>query len=132
MVLQALRNLGGGAIDALKGALGIHSPSRYAIEFGQNLTETFSGTVEDGSSDTNAAIESMAEPPDMPSFEGSKPRASGESRGSSSNTKLDLSGATFVFNGVSGAEDAEGRFGALLTRLIEGDVTQLGGEVPAT
>ena len=132
MVLQALRNLGGGAINALKDSLGIHSPSRFALEFGRNITETFSGKIEDGSGDAQSAMESLAEPPDMPSFEGSKTRANGESRGSSSSAKLDLSGSTFVFNGVSGAEDAEGRFGALLTRLIEGDVTQLGGEVPAT
>jgi len=45
---------------------------------------------------------------------------------------LDLSGATFVFQGVAGAEDAEERFGALLTRLLEGDVAQLGGAEAAS
>ena len=131
MVLDALRNLGGGAINALKGALGIHSPSKFAIEFGKNITETFSGTIEDGSGDSNAAMETMAEPPDMPSFEGSRAQSAKQSSGASSGSSVSVVGP-FNFYGVAGAEDAESRFSAMFTRILEGDVTQLGGEVPAT
>lgn len=131
MVMQALRNLGGSAINALKGALGIHSPSKYALEFGQNITETFSGTVEDGSGDATAAMESMAEPPDMPSFESARASAKSQSSQASAGRSVTVTGP-FNFYGVAGAEDAENRFAAMFTRILEGDVTQLGGEtVPA-
>ena len=44
-------------------------------------------------------------------------------------TSLDLHGATFNFYGVKDAEDAERSFGEMLTRLLEGDASQLGAEV---
>lgn len=130
MVLQALRNLGGGAINALKDSLGIHSPSRFALEFGRNITETFSGKIEDGSGDAQSAMESLAEPPDMPSFEGARTTTS-QSVQASTGRSVTVTGP-FNFYGVAGAEDSENRFSAMFTRILEGDVTQLGGEVQAT
>lgn len=130
MVLDALRSLGSGAINALKGALGIHSPSKYAIEMGANLTSTMADTVEKGTPDVKTAMASMVDPPDAPSIQSEAKGAAG-SGGSSSSKSVSVSGNTFSFYGVKDADDAESRFGALLTRIIEGDVTSLGGEVPA-
>jgi hypothetical protein len=42
-----------------------------------------------------------------------------------------MHGAIFNFYGVEGSEDSERRFGELMTHLLEGDITQLGGGAPA-
>jgi hypothetical protein len=41
---------------------------------------------------------------------------------------VSLSGVTFNFYGVQGAEDAEAKFRETLTRVLEGDAIALGGE----
>ncbi len=46
--------------------------------------------------------------------------------GGGSSASVNLAGATFIFNGVQGAEDSERRFEELLTRAIEGDAAKLG------
>lgn len=126
MVFSALQNLGSGAMNALKSALGIASPSKYALAFGSNVTTTFTDSIESGTSDAQTAMEAMVTPPDAPTV------SAKTEPGSTSNSKsMSFSGNTFIFNGVEGAEDAEARFESVLTRLIEGDVTMLGGEVPA-
>lgn len=130
MVLAALQNLGAGAMNALKSALGIASPSKFALEFGQNVTGTFADTVESGADETNAALESMAEPPDMPSNLSSQAASGRQAASSQSTSSVSITGP-FNFYGVQGAEDAESRFEAMLTRALEGDVLALGGEVPA-
>jgi hypothetical protein len=117
-VYESIKGVVGGAIDAAKAMLGIASPSKVFAEIGMNTGEGMAQGVEGATSGVQGALESMVAPteaPDASSFSGGKGGAS-----------LNLAGASFVFNGVEGAEDAEARFGALLTRLLEGDAAQLG------
>ncbi len=121
-VVGAITGVVGGAIDAAKGLLGIASPSKVFADIGMNTGEGFTGGVEDTTSTAQGALETMVAPPDASAVAG--PVAT-----SKSGTSTNLSGATFNFYGVEGAEDAEARFGALLTRLLEGDASQLGSGV---
>lgn len=128
-VFDALKNLGSGAMGALKSALGIASPSKVAIALMTNVTETSAATIDKGASSVQSAMESMVEPTDMPRVDqdapgGKRPVASA----GTSSKGLVLSG-TYNFYGVKDASDAEAKFSAMLTRLLEGDVLSLGGEV---
>lgn len=128
MVVAAMAGLGSSAIGALKSALGIASPSKYAIAMMTNVTDTSADTLEKGTPGVQSAMESMVEPPDMPSAQAIK--SGKQESGSSSSKSLVLSG-TYNFYGIKDAADAESKFSAMLTRLIEGDALQMGGEVPA-
>lgn len=125
-VLSSITGVVGGAIDAAKGLLGIASPSKVFAEIGANTAEGMAGGVEASTSAVQGSLESMVSPPEAQASGGEAAAATGGGGGG-----LNLSGATFVFNGVEGAEDAEAKFGALLTRLLEGDAAGLGAEVPA-
>jgi hypothetical protein len=118
-VLKALSGVVGGAIDSAKKLLGIASPSKVFAEIGAHTAEGMAVGVEGGTSGVQGSLESLVAPP------APQAQASGGS-GSPS-----LGGATFIFNGVAGAEDAVAKFEELLTRFAEGDVAQLGGAVPA-
>lgn len=61
-VVAAMTSLGNAAKDALKRALGIASPSKVAVEAAQNVTRSFSDTVEDGTGATRAAFNGMVDP----------------------------------------------------------------------
>jgi len=126
MVFSALQNLGSGAMNALKSALGIASPSKYALAFGSNVTTTFTDSIESGTSDAQTAMEAMVTPPDAPTVS-----ANAEAGKTSNSKSVSISGNTFAFYGVQGVEDVESRIESVFTRLLEGDVTMLGGEVPA-
>jgi phage-related protein len=117
-VAKAIVGVASGAIDAAKSVLGIASPSKVFAEIGAHTAEGMAGGVEGGSAGVQSALEGMVAPP---------PAEAAASSPSSSGAGVNLAGATFNFYGVEGAEDAEGRIGALLTRLLEGDVAQLGG-----
>lgn len=121
-VLAALGGIVTSAVDTAKKKLGIASPSKVFAEIGAQTAEGMAGGVEGGTGQVTSALEQMTAPP----------AASGElaAGGGGGGGAVDLSGATFNFYGVEGAEDAESRFGALLTRLLEGDVAQLGEGVP--
>jgi hypothetical protein len=80
--------------------------------------------VESSSGGVRAALDGMAAPP------ASSPGGAGAGA-SGSGRSLNLSGATFTFNGVKDAETAEARFGEVLMRLLEGDAAQLGAMVPS-
>lgn len=128
VVLNALRGVVTDAIAAAKSLLGIKSPSRVFAGIGENTAEGFAQGVEEGQGEAQTALERLVAPP---SGERAGRAQSPVGAGGRTST-LDLSGATFVFQGVAGAEDAEERFGALLTRLLEGDVAQLGGAEAAS
>lgn len=115
-VLSALGGIVTSAIDSAKHLLGIASPSKVFAEIGQNTGEGMAQGVEGATPSVSSALETMVSPPDA---------SGGESSGHGG-ASANLSGATFNFYGVEGAEDAEARFGALLTRLLEGDASQLG------
>lgn len=123
-VLSAITGVVGGAIEGAKKLLGIASPSKVFAEIGADTGAGMAGGVEASTGAVQGSLESMVAPPEA------QPTAS-PATAAKSGSSVNLAGATFIFQGVEGAEDAEGRFGALLTRLIEGDVAQLGSEVPA-
>jgi hypothetical protein len=141
-VVQAVSGAVTGAIDTAKGLLGIHSPSKVFAGIGENTGEGFAVGVDGATADAQSAMAALVEPPELAdsplaqqgaaavstvatqaSAQAQPTQASG-----ASGTSLDLKGATFNFYGVEGADNAESRFGELLTRLLEGDATQLGGE----
>jgi hypothetical protein len=119
-VLKAITGVVSSAIDGAKSLLGIASPSKVFAEIGMHTAEGMAVGVEDGTSSTQGALENLVAPPAAPA------QASGGSGSAPS-----LAGATFIFQGVQGAEDAVARFEELLTRFAEGDLAQLGGAVPA-
>ncbi len=123
IVFDALRNLGTGAMGALKSALGIASPSRFAAEYAANVTTTFSDTTEEGAPDAHAALASLAEPPDMP-------RRDPAQRAGSSAASVTHGGDTYhvTINAPTGdAQDIRAAFEAWYNALIEGDAQQLAG-----
>lgn len=140
-LLDAIGNVVGGAIDHAKKLLGIASPSKVFAEIGDNTVAGFTGAVEAGNDNAQAAISGMVDPapaqasandngayaapraaPAGAAAAGSSAPAGGAKGGSS----IDLSGSTFVFNGVKDAEDAEAMFREMLTTVLEGDAAQLG------
>jgi len=131
-VVGAITGVVGGAINAAKGLLGISSPSKVFTEIGVNTGEGFAGGVDDTATEAQTAMSAMVEPPPVPVMPSAMASvapavstpdvATSESAGSS----IDLSGVVFNFYGVEGAEQAEVRFSELLTRMLEGDVAQLG------
>lgn len=131
-ILQALIAPIQGGISAVKSLLGIASPSKVFAGIGENTAAGFEAGVDDGAGAAQTALESMVEPPDpMPA---PAARAGGKASGKASagsSSSINLAGAVFNFYGVEGSEDSERRFGDLLLRIVEGDVDQLGGAVPA-
>jgi len=119
-VVAAAVGVASSAISAVEKVLKIGSPSKVFHEIGGYTAEGFAGGVEAGSDSAQTALETMVSPPDVASP--APARAAGPS--------INLAGASFTFNGVENAEQAEGRFAALLTRIVEGDALQLGA-VPA-
>lgn len=116
-VVAALGDVVSNAIGSAKKLLKIASPSKVFEEIGGYTGEGFAQGVEGTTSTTQSALEGMVAPP--------APAAVATGASSGGGGGLNLSGATFNFYGVEGAEDAEGRFGELLTRLLEGDAAQL-------
>lgn len=141
-VINAVSGAVTGAIDTAKSLLGVHSPSKVFAGIGENTGEGFALGVTDASGDAQSAMAALVEPPDLPAsplaqqgglmpapqaqaLTQAAPQAASAGAGSS----VDFKGAIFNFYGVEGADDAEARFGTLLTRVLEGDAIQLGGEV---
>lgn len=121
-----------GGINAVKSLLGIHSPSKVFEAIGANTAAGFEGGVDDGAAGAQTALESMVEPPDpMPAAAAKAGAKAGGKAGAGAGAGFNITGNTFIFQGVQGAEDSEVRFGDLLTRFVEGDVDQLGGAEPA-
>lgn len=128
---DAVRTAVTGAINAAKEVLGIASPSKVFAEIGVNTVAGFTGAVDAGAEDVQGSMASLVtpDPVALPVTGANAQGGGGSSRGSAA---IDLSGATFVFNGVPGAEQARDMFSEMFTRLLEGDADSLGGaEVPA-
>ncbi len=120
-IFKAMTGAVSGAIDGAKKLLGIASPSKVFAEIGMNTAEGMAGGVDDHAGKVQGSLEDMVSPPDAKG--GASPSAKG-------GAGMSLSGNTFIFQGVEGMEDAEARFAGLLTRILEGDVAQLGTAVP--
>jgi hypothetical protein len=127
-VWEALKGVVMNAVNGVKSLLGIHSPSKVFADIGAQTGAGMEIGVERSSGGVQNAMETMAAPPTVGTAKGSGAAAA---NGAGSTKGANISGNTFVLNGVQGAEDAEARIGALLTRLIEGDATQLGAAVSA-
>jgi hypothetical protein len=117
-VASAVTSVATTAVDTAKNVLKSHSPSEVFYDIGASVPEGMAGGVDAGASDVKQSLESMVEPPDVPSGKGGKGQAP---------TVVNV-----TFNGVQGAEDALDRFEALVDRLIRGGVRETGGEAPAT
>ncbi len=109
------------AIDAAKGLLGIHSPSTVFADIGGNTAEGFAVGVEDGTPHAQDSLANLVATP--VASEGTAPAAKAEGR------SVSLSGVTFAFYGVEGAEGARISFAETLTRILEGDADSLNGAV---
>lgn len=138
-VLSAITGVVGGAIDAAKKLLGIASPSKVFADIGMNTGAGMASGVDQSTGDVQGALEQMVAPPPVPvaagPAEGSGGAASSPAApsGASSSGGGAFAGATFIFQGVEGAQDAEGRFSQLLTWFLEGDVAQIAAKAaPAT
>lgn len=142
-VVSAVSNAVSGAIDTAKGLLGIHSPSKVFAGIGENTGAGLEQGLDDSTEGAQQAMAALVEPPEVPVAAVERAGSAGASAAlgapmpgqapapaapGKSGSSIDLSGATFVFHGVANAEQAETRFGELLTRILEGDVLSLGGE----
>ena len=105
--------LGDSIARGAKEALGIASPSKVFEEIGGYTAEGFAGGVDDGAATASSALERMVTPP----------AAGGGSGGGAS---IDLSGATFVFQGVANAEEAGDVWVRKLEELLSGTGEQTG------
>lgn len=114
------------AINTAKEVLGIHSPSKVFAEIGTDTADGFTQGVEQG---TPAAQGSMADlvGPDAAAAGAGESGPAPALGGSGGARSFDLSGATFVFNGVPGAEGARDMLAEMFTRLLEDDANSLGG-----
>jgi len=142
-VIEAISGAVGGAVTAAKRMLGIASPSKVFEGIGDYSGEGLVQGLEGKSQAVDQAMTAMVEPPpSMLSAQDSLEGNFGSAVAAAPTTQAApqavpsapagsglLAGATFIFNGVEGAENAEVRFGELLTRVLEGDVAQIGGEL---
>lgn len=140
-VKDAVAGAVNGAIASAKSALGIHSPSTLmADEIGAPMGEGVAMGAEEAAPEVQSALTAMVAPPELPASplsqvttaattpaSSSAPASGGGGGGASAGASVNMAGATFNFYGVEGADDAERRFGELLTRTFEGDVMQSGG-----
>lgn len=127
-VAAALKQMAGTAIKAFKDALKISSPSRVFEDLGAYTGEGYTIGVEAETGDVQSALETMTATPqvDAPGTGRRPDAARAIGGGGGAGKAVDLSGATFNFYGVEGAEQAVSRFGEALTAAIEGDAMALG------
>jgi hypothetical protein len=130
-LVDAIRNAINGAIKSAKSLLGIASPSKVFAGIGEDTGEGFERGVDRVAPDAQSALANMVSPlaaQDAVAAPGATPApvAAGAS------TSVNVPGATFNFYGVKDAEDAASRWGEWLTRVLEGDAAQLGGEAAPT
>lgn len=128
-VVNALTGVVGNAITAAKSKLGIASPSKVFAEIGGFTAEGFSEGVDDGAAEAQTALESMVSPPEIAAATAGAvaPAAPAAAAPAAGGGGANLSGVTFNFYGVEGAEQAVQRFEEALTRVLEGDALQASG-----
>jgi hypothetical protein len=120
-VFDSLKGVVTGAVDGVKKFLGISSPSKlFETEIGMQMAAGTAEGVDKGAPAVANSLENLVQVPAASSTAAPTPAPSASKGGAN------FQGASFVFNGVKDAEDAEARFGALLTRILEGDATTLG------
>lgn len=124
-ILGAMKGAVMGAVDGAKKLLGIASPSKVLeAEVGMMMGAGAAKGIDKSAGQVQGSLENML----SPTAPGTgAPAASASTAGGKSGASI--SGNTFILQGVKDAEDAEARIGALLTRLLEGDATQLGAAI---
>lgn len=125
VVVDAIKGLATSAINAFKSALKIASPSKLFEDFGGDIGMGVVVGVDDTVPEVKGALETLVEVPQIPTLaaEVGTEHARSVSTGQAA---VSIQGNTFIFNGVEGSEDAEQRFGDLLTRFFEGDALAMG------
>jgi hypothetical protein len=145
-VLNAIGGVVSGAISSAKRLLGIASPSKVFAGIGAFTGEGFVGGVEDQTTAAQTAMTDLVTPPvtALQAVDAIQSKGGGGAPLSTSSAQVqapapatggkavDLTNSTFNFYGVKDAEHATESFGEMLTRLLEGDVAQLGGEMAPT
>jgi hypothetical protein len=127
-VFDALKGVVMGAVDGVKGLLGIHSPSTLLEQdVGENMGEGAALGIDHKTARVQNSLETMLAPPESRAPSAPQVGSAATPRGSAS-----LENVVFNFYGVEGAEQAESRFRGLLTMVLEGDAAQLGAMAPAT
>lgn len=129
-----------GALNAGKKLLGIASPSKVFAELGGYTVQGYAQGVDREAPDAQAAVANAVAPPSpadaaaagagavsSPADAPAKAAPAAASKGGDRN----VSGNTFIFNGVKDAEDALDKFAEMLTRVVEGDALQMGAPAPA-
>lgn len=125
-VLESLHSVVSGAVDGAKKFLGIASPSKLLAEMGGYTAEGFTVGVEQKAPEAATALEAMVTPP-PPSNASPGAAANGAQGAGGSSSSANLSGTTFNFYGVQGAEDARAKFEETLLKVLDGAHAQLGG-----
>lgn len=121
-VFGALKGIVGGAIDGVKGLLGISSPSKVFAEIGSYTAEGMSAGVDQGAPNVQGSLESMVAPPAA----GAAAGGGGASGGGGGHT------FQIVVNASGGdAKGIRAELEAMLLKILDGDVAQLAAGVPA-
>lgn len=127
-VFNALKGVVMGAVDGIKGLLGIHSPSKlFESEIGLQIAAGTAAGVDRGGPMVQDSLEAITSPS---TAQGKGPQPPGQAP--STGKGVSLNGVTFNINGVQGADDAVEKIKEVLTRILEGDVAQLGAAQPVT
>lgn len=99
IVIQAVKSLALSMKGALKGALGISSPSKVFASYGVNTTEGFTHGLEQGKTDVDKAVTGLVSPPPTMGEPASNAVAGAASSAASVQRVLNV-----TINGVEGAE----------------------------
>ena len=116
-----------GAHAVAQEALDSHSPSRVYADLGRDTTDGYTGGVREGTPDAQAATADLVAPPGLSGVSSPVDAQTSAPARASASHKLDLSGASFNFYGVPGAEAARDMFAEALTAILEGDADRLAG-----
>lgn len=116
-VVSSLLGVGQAAIGAVKGVLGIASPSRVMRELGGHTVEGFSQGVEAGTADTQGALSSAVAPP-----------APAAAAGGGGVIHVTVAPGAIVLSGVGGnLAELQEMLESKLQEMLEGILIQLGG-----
>lgn len=127
-VVQTLLGLASSAKAAIKGALGIASPSKVFAGYGRNTSEGFAEGVEAGGGEVDAAVGSMASAPPAAAGGGGSSGGGAKGGGTTVNVTINAQGAS---EGAVKAMSEPG-FLAALTKAIEDALVSQGALGGAT
>jgi hypothetical protein len=106
--VEAARNLASSALGAVKGVLGIASPSKALAEMGGHTAAGFAQGLEKGQGQVQGSMQDMVSPPQV---ERGKSQGGGRS--------IDVGGVTISINGVKDAESLKDLLPTMIAQLFE-------------